>query len=343
MPSSPIWHAASSICAGVAVEALAEADAVARLRRRRARAAARGATAAAPCAGRGRRGTAGRRRSSRWPRSRALSIAFCSALKSGTPASFMTTISPSSQADVDAERLDRRGERLHLVGPVVAAAGDQPRLAARRCAPSAGSRRTWSRRSSRRRRRRRRQRRELRLEPAPAAAPSAASTRSGSGGRGRRRRAARRTCRAARAPRPGPSGLATTLSGSAAMTSYSASGRAHSSRFLNSIHWSCLSPGLAMRTSSHRPASFSPCRRKTSLPLAMPSRGSPTGSQVPRSQTMTVPAPYCFGGIVPSKPRVVERMVLDVDRHPLLRPGRSYGPFGTAQLSSTPSSSSRKS
>ena len=45
-----------------------------------------------------------------------------------------------------------------------------------------------------------------------------------------------------------------------------ARGRAHSSRFLNSIHGSCLSPGLAMRTSSHRPASFSPCSLNTSLP-----------------------------------------------------------------------------
>ena len=99
----------------------------------------------------------------------------------------------------------------------------------------------------------------------------------------------------------GPSGRATTLSGSAAITSYSASGRAHASFFLNSIQASCLSPGLAMRTSSHRPASFSPCSLKTSLPWAMPSRGSPSGAQVPRSQTITVPAPYWRGGIVPSK------------------------------------------
>ena len=98
-----------------------------------------------------------------------------------------------------------------------------------------------------------------------------------------------------------PSGLSTTLSGSALITSYCASGRAHASRFLNSIHASCLSPGFAMRTSSHSPASFSPCSMNTSLPSAMPARASPTGSQAPRSHTITVPAPYCFGGIVPSK------------------------------------------
>ena len=50
-------------------ERLAEADAVARLRSRAARRAARGARAAAPCAGPCRRGTAGRRRSTRSPRS----------------------------------------------------------------------------------------------------------------------------------------------------------------------------------------------------------------------------------------------------------------------------------
>ena len=36
------------------------------------------------------------------------------------------------------------------------------------------------------------------------------------------------------------------------------------------------------------------------FPFAIPSTGSPTGSHVPLSHTMTVPAPYCFGGIVPS-------------------------------------------
>ena len=100
----------------------------------------------------------------------------------------------------------------------------------------------------------------------------------------------------------GPSGCSTTLSGSATTTSYSARGRAHASpRFLKSIHWSCLSSGFEMRTSSQRPASFWPCSLNSSLPLAMPSCGSPTGSQVPLSQTMTFPAPYCFGGITPSK------------------------------------------
>jgi hypothetical protein len=39
------------------------------------------------------------------------------------------------------------------------------------------------------------------------------------------------------------------------------------------------------------PASFSPCSAKTSLPFAMPSSTSPTGSQLPWSHTITLPAP----------------------------------------------------
>jgi len=96
-------------------------------------------------------------------------------------------------------------------------------------------------------------------------------------------------------------GLAITLSGSALTTSYSPCGRAKRSRFLNSSQASCLSPGLAMRTSSHSPNSLWPCSAKTSLPSFSPWRGSTVGSQLPLSQMMTVPAPYCFGGIVPSK------------------------------------------
>jgi hypothetical protein len=60
----------------------------------------------------------------------ALSIAFCSALKSGTPRLPMTTISPSIHAESIASAFDRDGERLQLRGPVVAAARDQLRLAA---------------------------------------------------------------------------------------------------------------------------------------------------------------------------------------------------------------------
>ena len=98
-----------------------------------------------------------------------------------------------------------------------------------------------------------------------------------------------------------PSGFSITLSGNAVATSYASAGRARSSRFLNRSHASCRSPGFAMRTSSHRPASFSPCSANTSLPAASPARGSPTGSHVPRSHTITVPAPYCLSGIRPSK------------------------------------------
>ena len=99
----------------------------------------------------------------------------------------------------------------------------------------------------------------------------------------------------------GRNGLAITLSGSAVRTSNSDFGRTKPSRFLNRIHGSCFSPPFAIFTSSHRPASFWPCSWNTSLPLRSPSRGSPIGSQWPRSQTMTVPAPYWPGGIVPSK------------------------------------------
>ena len=154
-----------------------------------------------------------------------------------------------------------------FVGPVVAAARDQRRLAAfdARHQPVAV---------------------ELGLEDPVAgrrrAATSVASCGSSFAGSGARTAAGRSGAlvagarlrarapparRAARAPRPGRAAWRRRCRAAPSTTSYSASGRAHSSRFLNSIQGSCLSPGLAMRTSSHRPASFSPCSRKSSLPL----------------------------------------------------------------------------
>ena len=56
------------------------------------------------------------------------------------------------------------------------------------------------------------------------------------------------------------------------------------------------------RTSIQRPRSFSPSRRNLRRPLRYASRASPSGIQVPRSHSSTVPAPYCFGRMTPSKP-----------------------------------------
>jgi hypothetical protein len=57
---------------------------------------------------------------------RLLSIAFCRRLKSGTPATLMTTISPSSQAESSPSPWTAVGDRLELGRPVVAVAGEEP-------------------------------------------------------------------------------------------------------------------------------------------------------------------------------------------------------------------------
>ena len=57
---------------------------------------------------------------------------------------------------------------------------------------------------------------------------------------------------------------------------------------------------------------------------------------------MTVPAPYCFGGIVPSND-AYESGWSSTWIAICIFEGSYDGPLGTAQLSSTPSSSSRKS
>lgn len=93
---------------------------------------------------------------------------------------------------------------------------------------------------------------------------------------------------------------------------------ASASRFLKSIHWSRLSSGLDIRISSHKPASFSPWSRNTSLLVVIPVRGSPTGSPRP-----AVPNYDGARTVLLSRNRSLERRILDwrvlqVDRHPFL-------------------------
>ena len=59
---------------------------------------------------------------------------------------------------------------------------------------------------------------------------------------------------------------------------------------------------------------------------------SASGSQVPQSQTITSPAPYCFAGITPSKSKysIGWSSTWTAIRRTA---GSSVGPFGTAQLS----------
>ena len=87
-------------------------------------------------------------------------------------------------------------------------------------------------------------------------------------------------------------GRASTLSGASASTSYSSSGRACASFSLMSSQVGLLSLARGfMRTSVQWPLSFSPRSSNLSLPSLSPRRASPSGHQVPRSHTMTVPAP----------------------------------------------------
>ena len=62
--------------------------------------------------------------------------------------------------------------------------------------------------------------------------------------------------------------------------------------------------------------------RRSSVNLRCPcdsrTAGSPSGVQVPWSQTIIVPPPYSPFGMTPSKLAVVERVVLGVHREPLL-------------------------
>ena len=73
-----------------------------------------------------------------------------------------------------------------------------------------------------------------------------------------------------------------------------------------------------------------------------PGSSVPCGSQVPGSHTITSPPPYWPRGMTPSKSRysIGWSSTWTASR---LTAGSSVGPFGTAQLTSTPSISNRKS
>src|SRR4051794_38694591 len=90
------------------------------------------------------------------------------------------------------------------------------------------------------------------------------------------------------------SGLSSRMSGSSGL-------RASSSLALIKSHGSFFSPPRpCMRTRCHRPRSFSPSSVKIRCPFLYPRCGSPSGSQRPRSQIITVPPPYSPCGMVPS-------------------------------------------
>ena len=220
---------------------------------------------------------------------------------------------------LDAERLDRGGERLHLVGPVVAAARDQPGLALvdARHQPIAV---------------------ELGLDD-PVARPARVATsvascgsslrrqrRANRGGQvgflGRRRRrrgGAGGARRAARVPRPGRAACATTLSGSAVMTSYSAIGRAHASFFLNSIHGVLLVARLGDPHQLPQAGELLAVEAKDELAL-----GHAVARIADRLPRAAVPDDHGAGAVLARRDRALEagvgeRMVLDVDRHLHLR------------------------
>ncbi len=83
-----------------------------------------------------------------------------------------------------------------------------------------------------------------------------------------------------------------TLSGNSSTTLNSDAGRTNSSFSLINSHGSCFSPRPFMRINAHLPLSLWPCSSNLRLPALRPAWGSPIGSQVPLSQTMTLPAPY---------------------------------------------------
>ncbi len=80
-------------------------------------------------------------------------------------------------------------------------------------------------------------------------------------------------------------------------------GSATSSVFLRRNQVSSSLPSFPDFTSRHSPLQRSPWSSNAILPLRRPSDGSPIGSQVPWSHTMTWPPPYSPFGIVPSNVR----------------------------------------
>ena len=130
---------------------------------------------------------------------------------------------------------------------------------------------------------------------------------------------------------------------SSSVMSGSPGGRANSSSALISSHCSFFSPRL--RPHAHEvPAALEPLavEREVEMALGVARVRIAIGSQRPRSHTIIVPPPYSPFGMTPSKVEVFERMVLGVDRQALLA-GNEARAARTAQLFSTPSSSSRRS
>ncbi len=120
-------------------------------------------------------------------------------------------------------------------------------------------------------------------------------------------------------------------------------GRASASRSLISSHWfSSSSAEPRVWTRTQPPTRRSPASRNLSSPFSRPARASPTGSQLPVSQSITVPPPYSPLGMVPSKSpySMGWSSTCTASRRTL---GSRLGPLGTAQLTRTPSSSSRRS
>ena len=117
----------------------------------------------------------------------------------------------------------------------------------------------------------------------------------------------------------------------------------YSSRSFNNSQLSFDSPSFGfIRTSAHLPLSRLPRSANFSDPSRSPFSASDCGSHVPSSQSITVPPPYSPFGIVPSKFRYSSGC--SSTRTASLLSRVSYeGPFGTAQLRSAPSHSSRKS
>ena len=118
---------------------------------------------------------------------------------------------------------------------------------------------------------------------------------------------------------------------------------AYSSCLCSSSHCSLpassvpVAPGRIGPGASHRTCRGAVRRR----PRPPPGRGA-CGSHVPASQTITSPPPYSPAGMTPSKSRY--SMGWSSTWMAACRtPGSSVGPFGTAQLTSTPSISSRRS
>ena len=133
-----------------------------------------------------------------------------------------------------------------------------------------------------------------------------------------------------------------TLSGRSSTINPSGPSRANSSASLNSNQLSPAYLLLRLFTRFQPPLSFSPWSSNLRCPLANASSASVFGVHVPRSQTMTVPAPYCLAGMTPSNsPYSSGWSSTCIARR--LSLGSRLGPLGTAQLNSTPLSSSRKS